>query len=244
MLFGLFFSFLVTTLRLSQTIIGIAFNFLSGMGLSVIFFRQAFGVGGVVTQTPTINGFASVPIPFLSGIPIIGDILFNQPVMMYIVFILVALFTIIQFKTRFGLNIRAVGDNPAAADSLGVNVIRTRYYATIIAGAMAGLAGSFLVLVEVGSFFEGMIAGRGWIAIALVVFGTWHPLKIMLGALLFGGVSAFALRLQLVGSPIPFQFLLMLPYILTIVALVIGIRRSRGIAPEKLCVPYRREEAI
>jgi len=239
-LLGVLMAFLTTTLHLDQVICGIAMNILAGTGLSVVIYRRLFGTGGIVIDSPVIVGFADISIPLLSDIPIIGQILFNHNILVYLMLPIIIILMIVLYKTTIGLNIRSVGDNPLASEGLGVSVVRTRYLATIFAGIMCGWAGAYLSLAEIGTFFEGMIAGRGWIALSLVIFGQWNPLKILVGALLFGGVNALQMRIQVMGIAIPYQFLLMLPYILTIITLVIGTRRARP--PAKLGIPYKKEE--
>jgi general nucleoside transport system permease protein len=147
---------------------------------------------------------------------------------------------IFLFKTNLGLKIRTVGENPKQADTLGVSVNKIRYLAVIIGGAMAGLGGSYIALDTTGSFSENIAAGQGWIALAAVIFGRWRPFWIVIGALVYGMVNALVLGLQTMGSVIPFQFLLMLPYLLPIAILAVMYKRS--IAPAALTIPYRRGE--
>jgi simple sugar transport system permease protein len=189
---------------------------------------------------PRTDGFPPVPIPLLANIPVIGETFFRQNVLAYLAFALAPLSALVLYKTTWGLKLRGVGEDPRAADAMGVNVFRIRYLALSLGGLLAGLGGAFLTLGYLGTFNDNITAGRGWIAIALVYFGQWNPYRVLAGALLFGGVNALQLRLQAQGANLPFQFMLMLPYLLTILVLLGISRQGRG--PAALCVPYRREE--
>ena len=174
----------------------------------------------------------------LGDIPFIGEILFNQNVLVYGAFLLVPLTWFILDKTTWGLRLKAVGQTPAAADSLGVSVDRTRYIATCVGSMLAGVAGASLSLALVNLFQENLTAGLGFIAVALVYFGGWRPLGIMLGALLFSTVNAFQLWMQVLGVPLPADVAVTLPYILTLVALALTTNRVRG--PAALNKPFER----
>jgi simple sugar transport system permease protein len=145
----------------------------------------------------------------------------------------------VLYRTSFGLNIRAVGENPEAADAAGINVFRVRFLALAIAGGLMGAGGAFLSLAQLGSFIFGIIAGRGWVCIALIIFANWQPIRVLWGALLFGGVSALQLRLQSTGVKLPYELFLALPYIATILALALAGRNAS--APSALLKPYQRE---
>jgi simple sugar transport system permease protein len=160
--------------------------------------------------------------------------------MIYISIVLVIILEIVMYKTTFGLKMRAVGENPSAADNVGVNVYTMRYLCLMWGGAMAGLAGGYISLAELGLFFEGMTAGRGWIAIAIVIFGAWSPVRILAGALIFGVIDSLALHVMVVAPQVPFQLLLTLPYVLSIAILVVAMKRAA--LPAALFKPYRREE--
>lgn len=231
---GLLFAFMTITLQANQTVTGLAINFL-GNGLAPYFYRLVFKV---TLDTPRVEPFQNVPIPVLSDIPFIGDILFNHSVFTYLMFLLVAVTFVIIYKTPFGLRLNAVGESPQTADTLGVNVGRIRYICVVIGGALAGMAGAFYSLVELGSYLDSMINGRGFIASALVIFGRWDPVWTFGGALLFGLIDAFQNRLQVLGSPIPSNFLQVLPYVMTILVLLIGRIRK---PPAALCIPYVRK---
>lgn len=183
--------------------------------------------------------FGPWPIPGLAQIPFIGPILFNQNIFVYAMYFFLALLTVALFSTRWGLRMRAVGEHPKAADTLGINVIKTRYMAVILSGMMAGFAGAYFTLGSVGRFDEVMTAGRGFIALAAMIFGNWTPFGSFGAGLLFGFADALASRLAILGVDIPSQFLLMAPYIATMVVLAGVIGRS--MAPAADGVPYEKE---
>ena len=234
-LLSLIMAYMTVTLGVSQHVSGLGVT-LFASGLSLFVYRQVIGSPSI---PPTIQTFSTIPIPVLSRIPFIGQILFNQYFFTYLAIILVPVCGFVLFKTNFGLSLRAVGENPESADALGINVYKTRYIALILAGGLMGLAGSFFTLAYFNMFLYGIVGGRGWVSIALVIFANWTPSRVLLGALLFGGVDAFQLRLQAIGFKIPYQFLLMMPYLLTIIVLVLVARRASY--PASLLKPYRRE---
>jgi simple sugar transport system permease protein len=229
-------AFLSVSLRTNQLVAGLAI-WLLGTGLTALLYRLIFGV---MTVAPKINEISPINIPVLSHIPFIGSILFSYDPMVYLAFLLVPLIHIFLFKTNMGLKIRTVGENPIQADVSGVNVYKIRYLALIIGGALAGLGGSYFTLVTTGSFLENITAGQGWIALAVVIFGRWKPFYAVIGAMIFGMVDSFQIGLQSIGTAIPTQFLLMLPYILPIVIMAGMYKRSY--APAALAVPYQRGE--
>ena len=191
------------------------------------------------------NSFHKIAIPILSKIPWVGPILFQHDFLVYLTYILVPIMWFILYKTKTGVSIRAVGQNPRAADAMGVNVYLVRYSATFIGGLLAGAGGAYLSLAYAPFWIDNMSAGRGWIAIALTIFALWDPAKAMFGAYLFGGVDAFQLRLQAAGTNIPSPILLMLPYVFTLLILIIAalqIKTRRIRAPASLAIPYDREE--
>lgn len=233
-LMGLIFAFMTITLRSNQTVTGLSINFL-GEGLALYLYRTIFKV---TLETPRVTAFPTLNIPLLSDIPFIGAILFSHSIFTYLMFFLVFAAFLIIYRTPFGLRINAVGESPQTADALGVSVTRIRYCCVIIGGVLAGLAGAFFSLVELGAYSDSMINGRGFIASALVIFGRWDPAWALGGGLLFGGIDALQNRLQVLGAPIPSDILQMTPYIVTILVLLIGRRRK---APAALCVPYVRK---
>jgi len=227
-------AFLSVSLRTNQLVAGLAI-WLLGIGLTSLLYRLTFGV---VTMAPRIQEVPQIHIPVLSTLPVVGPILFQYDALVYLALLLVPLTQILIFKTNFGLKIRTVGENPRQADALGVSVFKIRYLAVIIGGAMAGIGGSYLALVTTGSFLENITAGQGWIALAIVIFGRWRPFWILMGAWIFGMVDALQLGLQAIGTLIPAEFLLMLPYILPIVIMAFMYKRSA--APAALTIPYWR----
>lgn len=231
-LVGLFVAFTTVTLRANQVVIGLALVFLL-TGLVGFLFRAIFGV---ILIPETIEQLPILRIPFLADIPYIGTMFFEHNIFVYAAFALVPILSFILFKTEFGLKIRAVGEKPEAVDTLGINVETLRYICIIFGGIMAACGGALLSL-ELGFFREYMVSGRGWIAIAIVIFGNWTPKKALGGALLFGLVDAFQYRIQTIVR-IPYMILLTLPYLVVIGALMIVSRRSG--APAALGTAYVR----
>jgi simple sugar transport system permease protein len=226
-------AFMSITLGINQVVVGLTITLL-GTGLSSFLCRTIFGIFGV---PPPIEGLKIVEIPVLSQIPILGQILFKHNMLVYLALILVPICGIILFKTTLGLKIRAVGENPQAADTLGINVHHIRYLCVIFGGLMAGLGGAYLTL-DVKVFQDLMTGGRGWIALALVIFGDWNPYKTLIGALIFGCAIALQFKFQAVAGIISPQIWTMLPYALTIIAFV-GLGRKAS-TPAALGIPYKR----
>ena len=235
-LLSLFMAFLAVYLGLSQHVSGLGITLFS-TGLAMFIYRLA--VGSPVNP-PTVRPFTQTAIPFLSGIPILGTALFNQYVLVYIALLLVPLIWFLLYRTSWGLAIRTVGENPFAADTVGINVNLTRTLCLAAGGALMGVGGAFLTLAHQNMFLIDVVGGRGWIAIAMVIFGNWDPAKGMAGALIFGFLDALQLRLQGLGFDSPFHLFLIIPYLMTVIALV-GVSR-RAAAPAGLLKPYRREE--
>lgn len=233
---GLALAYFTTSLKMDQFVIGLAIFFFT-MGLSTFFYKIVIGV---TLQPPLIPTLKDLPIPGLSEIPILGDIFFTQNIMVYFAILVSLFFYYLLYKTNFGLKLRSVGENPKAADSLGVNVNRMRYITAIVGSMLIGLAGAYLPMVYTGTFTAGVVQGRGWIAIALTFFGGWSPSLILLGSLFFAGVEVLALRVQVSGFGIPYQFLLMLPYLATILAMIFAFRWIK--APAYLGQNYDREK--
>jgi len=227
-------AFLSVSLRTNQLVAGLAI-WLLGIGLTSLLYRLTFGV---VTTAPKVQEIHQIYIPVLSNFPVVGPIFFQYDPLVYLGLLLVPLTQILIFKTNLGLKIRTVGENPRQADALGVSVPKIRYLAVIIGGALAGIGGSYLALVTTGSFFDNITAGQGWIALAIVIFGRWKPIWILMGAWLFGMVDALQLGLQAIGTVIPAEFLLMLPYVLPIGIMAAMYKRSA--VPAALAMPYRR----
>ena len=235
--FGLLHAILVVPLGLSQHVTGIGITLLA-TSLSYYTYRLALPE---VTSPPKIEPFQSFQIPFLSDIPIVGEALFRQTPLTYLAFVAVGVVAWFLYRTPMGLAVRMVGENPMAVEAQGIDVNRVRIGAVVAGSALMGIGGSFLTLSAFNSFFFDMINGRGWICVALVVFGSWRPGKALLGAVLFGMFDAYQLRLQqLTGAYVPYQLFLMLPYILSILALIVMSRRAAY--PRALMVPYRKGE--
>ncbi|MCL4301825.1 MAG: ABC transporter permease [Anaerolineae bacterium] len=234
-LFGLALAFFTTTLKMDQFVIGLALFFV-GVGLSTLLYKLVIGVTLVPPLIPTLQ---DVPIPGLSQIPILGELFFNQNWLVYLAILLSIFLYYLLYKTSIGLELRAVGENPMAADSLGVNVLAMRYTTAIIGGMLMGLAGAYLPMVYTGTFTEGIVRGRGWLAIALTFFGGWSPHLIFLGSLFFAGIEVLSFRVQVQGTSIPYQFLLMLPYIATILVMMPAFKWVRE--PAFLGQNYDRE---
>ncbi|PQZ50567.1 ABC transporter permease [Ochrobactrum sp. MYb15] len=217
-LFSGIFAFLTLTLVTNQVATGLALTIL-GIGASAMLGESFVGMPGVRLE--------AISIPYLSDIPYVGRFLFGQDPIFYISILLVIGVTWFLFRTRAGLQLRAIGDSHGSAHALGVHVVRTRYLAVLFGGACAGLAGAQLSLVYVPQWVENMSAGRGWIALALVVFASWRPWRVLIGAYLFGAVTIGQLHAQALGFGLPSQFLSALPYLATIVVLVIISRNRR-----------------
>ncbi len=210
--------------RADQIITGTAVT-LASVGLTGIVYRQAYGTAGAGLSLPT---FPELALPGLSAIPVLGEAFFRQPLPTYLAWALVPAAWWLLFRTRWGLALRATGESPEAAFAAGVRVRATQVAATLVGGALAGLAGGTLVLAQVGTFAEKMTAGRGFIAIAIVVLGRWHPVWVFGAALLFGAASALQFLFQAMGLAVPYQVFLMLPYALALAALAGGMGRARA----------------
>ena len=235
--FGLLHGVLVVPLGLSQHVTGIGVTMLA-TSLSYYSYRLAFPE---VTSPPKIEPFQPVKVPLLGDIPVLGEALFQQTPLTYLAFLAVAAVAWFLYRTPAGLAVRTVGENPAAAEAQGINVVVVRICAVMAGSALMGIGGSFITLSAFNSFFFEMTNGRGWICIALVVFGSWRPGKALLGAILFGLFDAYQLRLQqLAGAVVPYQVFLMLPFVLSIIALIVMSRRVAY--PRALMVPYRKGE--
>ncbi len=233
-LMGLLMSVVSVTLKAEQGISGIGL-YIFGLGLSSLLFRVTIGT------VKTIEGFKPAPIPFLSDLPVAGPILFNNSMVVYGAFLLVPIAWFVLERTTWGLKIKAVGQSPAAADSLGVSVNRVRYVCVCLGGALAGLAGASMSLALVNLFQDNLTAGLGFIAVALVYFGGWRPLGILIGALLFSTINSLQLFMQVLKVGISPDVANMLPYIITIIALMFPINRARQ--PAALNKPFERGES-
>lgn len=233
---GSIHAFITVQLRGNQIVCGLALT-MFGIGMTALFGKPLVGL--------TIEGFKRVAIPGLSQLPVIGKAFFNQNLLIYFSFLLVAAIWLFFYRTRWGLAVRTLGENPAAADTCGVPVNLYRFLAVTIGSGIVGIGGAYLSLASTPMWIENMSAGRGWIAVALVIFAGWSSPKAMLGAYLFGGITAMQLRFQAMGTTVSAHVLQMLPYFFTILVLVIStIRLQKGASqqPESLGLPYDRED--
>lgn len=230
-LMGFILGLVNVTLQATQGISGIGV-YLFGLGLSDLLFQKFVGTAR------SVRGFQEFPLPFLSDIPVVGPVFFEHSVLVYGAYLLVPLAWFILNKTTFGLNIRAVGENPAAADTLGVPVVRTRYLALILGGILSGAAGASLSISLLNVFQQNLTNGLGFIAVALVYFGGWRPFAVLAGSLIFSLVNALQVWAQVLGLPIPSDIAVMMPYVLTIVVLIFSAQRVR--APAALTRPFQR----
>ena len=233
---NMIYAFATVTLCANHTVYGMAINILAP-ALASFIYRIFFGSGSDLSQ---ITLMKTINIPILKDIPIIGPLLFSQTPMVYLAFLLVILTGFFFTKTQAGLNYRAVGENPKAAATLGINVIRTKYLACVICGALSGIGGAYLTTCYSNTYTEGNISGRGFIALAAVIFGRWSGGGILAACLFFGFCDALQIRLQVASVGIPYQFFQMIPYVATVIALtVIGSGKS---GPKAAGKPYRKEE--
>lgn len=222
MLLNLLFALFAIKSRANQVVIGLAINTLA-TGLTITLNRLVFGVS---TTVPEIAVFDKVAIPLLSQIPVIGEAFFHQPLVVYLAFLLIPVYQFILKKTNIGLKVRSVGENPYACDTVGIKVNKVRLAAMMYSGLMAGLGGAFLSMGQLSFFVEGMVSGRGFMALAAVVFGNYSPVGILGASLLFGAADALQYRLQATSTDIPYQVWIILPYLITIIALCVYKRRS------------------
>ena len=226
------------TWHANQVVVGITLNMLA-LGVTSFWYRVIYGVTTTPPKADVSTGVLA--IPGLSKIPFIGQIFFQQDMLFYIsIGVMIASILILK-KTQFGLKIRAAGEYPKAAETVGVNVVKMRYLSMMICGALAGLGGSFLSLVSLNRFIDNITASRGFIALAIVIFGKWDPWRVFWASLLFGTTDALQLRLQAMGANVPYQLLTMLPYALTIILMILTAKRSHS--PAALGTDYEREQS-
>jgi ABC-type uncharacterized transport system permease subunit len=236
-LVGLLHAFLCVTWRVNQIVSGLAINLVS-VGITSFLARVLFGGG----SSPQLQGLNPMPVPVLQYLPILGQWVFQQDLLVYVLIAIAILSTYFLFHTSLGLSLRAVGEYPHAADASGVNVILTRYAGVITSGILASLGGAYLTLVHVKFFAENMSAGKGFIALAALIFGRWHPIGTALACLLFGASDALQLRVQALNIHIPYQFLIMLPYAIALLALI-GLA-GQLTPPTALGIPYSKESHV
>ena len=238
MLFGLLHGTLTVPFGLSQHVVGLGITLLA-TSLTYFCYRLALPE---VTSPPKIEAFQPYEIPLLSDIPLVGPALFAQTPLTYLAYILVVVVSVTLYRTPLGLALRAAGENPAAVEAQGLSVTAIRMGAVIVGSGLMAVGGAFLTMSAFNSFFFEMVNGRGWICIALVVFGSWKPGKTLLGAVLFAAFDALQIRVQQtpLGADIPYQYFLMMPYLLSILALVVMSRRAQ--VPAALMVPFNKGE--
>ncbi len=234
---ALIHAFVSVTLRGNQVVSGLALT-IFGLGFTNFYGQKWINLK--LTVSPS-----QMSVPLLSKIPYIGPIFFKQDALVYTSYVFAIVMWFILYKTKVGVHLRAVGQNARAADAMGVNVYATRYWWTFFGGLLAGAGGAYLTIAYAPFWLDGMTAGRGWIALALVIFAMWDPLNAMIGAYLFGGIDALQLQLQAIGVTIPSSLLNMLPYLLTLIVIIIAtlvVRVKHISAPHDLGIPYNREE--
>ncbi len=238
MLFGLLHATLTVPFGLSQHVVGLGITLLA---TSTAYYAYRLALPEV-TSPPRIEPFQPVDIPVLSDLPFLGEALFSQTPLTYLAFATAGVVALVLYRTPLGLALRAVGENPSAVEAQGLSVTAIRMGAVMVGSGLMAVGGAFLTMSAFSSFFFEMVNGRGWICIALVVFGAWRPGKALLGALLFAAFDALQIRMQQtpLGAVVPYQVFLMVPYVLSIAALVLMSRRAE--VPESLMVPYNRGE--
>lgn len=239
-LMGLLYAFMVVTVGADQVVTAVAIN-LGAVGLSSMVYTLAFaGPGGVVQDTILVDKLANWRLPLIDNIPLLGPIISGQLPLMYLAFVIVPVVWFVLYYTTWGLKIRAVGEHPHAADVLGISVVKIRYLTLLFTGALAGVSGAYLSIGLINYFATNMTGGRGFIAYTAIVFGRWQPFGVLVACLLFGFTDAFQLRMQGLGLNIPSQLLAVLPYLVTLIALIVFV--GRGGAPAASALPWRREE--
>lgn len=236
MVFSVIMAWLSISMRANQVIAGIGLNIFAA-GLAAYIYRLIFGIRALPAK---VSPFQAIKFPGLSDIPYIGTIFFRHNILVYITFFLVIVTWFVLEKTVYGLKIKAVGENPRAADAKGISVEKMRYSAVIVGGAYAGAGGAFMTIAYLNTFTDNIIGGFGFIAVSVVIFARFQPVRSMWGALLFGFAQALQVRLQAQGVGIPSQILLMLPYIMTIIALIFSSKKAQF--PSAYTVPYSRME--
>ena len=235
-LVNMIYAFCTVTLCAEQIVYGMAINIFAP-ALASFIYKMSFADTSVLFQCVTLN---TMPIPVLCDIPLLGELFFNHTPLVYFVYLMTPFTAVFLNKTKAGLNFKAVGEFPKAAESLGIHVVRQKYLASAICGALAGIGGAYLTICYTNTYSEGIVSGRGFIALSAVIFGRWLPGGVLASCLLFGFCDALQIRLQLVAPQIPYQFLQMIPYLCTLFALIVfGIKKS---GPKANGQPYFREE--
>ena len=239
-LVALILAFMSVTIGANQMVSSVALN-IGALGLSSMLYATVFSGGeeGIVQDVIQVASLSEWRIPLLADIPFIGPILFDQLPLVYLAFLLVPVVWFVLYRTTWGLKIRAVGEHPHAADTVGISVIKIRYMTLLFTGASSGLAGAFLSIGQLNSFQENMSAGRGFIAYTAIVFGKWEPVGILLGTLLFGVADALQLRIQALNLNVPYQFLVASPYVMTLIVLILFVGKATW--PAAYGEPFKRE---
>jgi len=232
---NLFLAWMYVTVQASQVVVGITYN-LMVLGLASYLYRTLLGADATKAAIPMLP---NLDIPALAGAPIVGPILFAQPMMLYVTLLLVGVAGYVLYRRRFGLNMRAVGENPRAAAAAGIRVRRMRYIGVLVGGASAGLAGSYLMLCQIGIYRDDIVSGHGFIALAIVILGRWNPFVAVIAAFGFGAADALPISLQMLNLDIPPQALLALPYVIAVLAMS-GLF-GRVAQPAALMTPYDEE---
>ena len=228
--------FMCIHVRANQTIVGLALNY-TVLGLTSFLFLLAFGSG---SSLPSIDKLSALRIPLLADIPVIGEPFFNQNILIYIMYIAVIVSCVVFYKTEWGIQLTAVGENPVSADTAGLNVFGIRYATCAINGALGGLGGSYITLAQLGYFQEDIISGRGYIALVAVILGRRHPAAILLSAMIIGFAESLQFTLQDKGVSLPSQAFSMFPYVVAVIVLLFSIGKSSD--PSALGRPYEREK--
>lgn len=237
-LFGLILGYATAILRLDQFVVGLG-SYFAALGIGSLLYRAVIGT---TLEPPLIETLQKAPVPGLSQIPFVGEIFFNHDLLVYFAFVVSFAIYWFMYRTNAGLKFRSIGENPKSADSVGIKVTATKIWATIIGMALVGVAGAYLPMAYTGIFTEGIVAGRGWIVIALAFLAGWRPHLAVAGAAFFAGMEVLAFRAQVGGVAIPHQFVLMLPYLATIVVMLFAFNWSRQ--PKFLGINYDRESRL
>lgn len=236
MLISMVHAFFSISFKVDQTIVGLALNF-TVLGLTSFLFLIVFGGAATLPSIPT---FSAVSIPILSQIPVIGPVFFYQNIFVYITLVSIVVVYIVFYKTEWGVRLLAVGEHPQAADTVGINVIATRYRACLLNGVFGGMAGSYFTLARLGFFMENITAGRGFIALVVVILGRRNPVGIFVAAMVIGFSEALQFNLQTMGFGVPSQVFIMFPYVVAVLVLLLSIGKSTN--PSALGVPYERNK--
>lgn len=236
---AMLFAFMSVTVGANQVVSAVALN-IGALGLSSVIYSLVFtGQDEVMQEVVKVPSLNPIKIPLLGDIPLLGPVFFNQLPLVYLAFLIVPVIWFVLYRTTWGLKIRAVGEHPHAADTVGINVFRVRYLSLVFTGIMAGLAGAFLSIGQLNTFQENMSAGRGFIAYTAIVFGKWEPVGVFLGTVLFGLADALQLRIQALNLDIPYQALVAFPYLVTLIVLVLFVGKATW--PAASGEPFRRE---